>query len=355
MDLEKIQKLEKSIENLNNKTVKFYFLIQDTKGNAKAGIRHIYQIAKTLKDSGYNSVIIHEKNDYSGVNEWLDGNFNDIPHESIENQNLKISPEDFIIVPELYGYVLEQLSDLSCGKIILCQSYDYIMETLQPGVSWVDYGFFKCITTSDFQKSYIENVMRNVSFDVIEPLIPSDFSEKTLPSKPVISIHTRDQRDTMKIVKTFYLKYPQYRWITFRDMRGLKQKEFADILKTSFVSVWVDDISGFGTFPIESMSCKTPVIGKVPNLKPSWLNEDNGIWTYELNNIPDIIAEYIQNWLEDGINSELYDNMIKTANQYKSNEKFNEQVTLTFDRFIEVRKENFENQLKKIKLTEENV
>ena len=32
----------------------------------------------------------------------------------------------------------------------------------------------------------------------------------------------------MNIVKTFYLKYPQYRWITFRDMRGLSQEEFAN-------------------------------------------------------------------------------------------------------------------------------
>ena len=73
--------------------------------------------------------------------------------------------------------------------------------------------------------------MKNVSYDIIEPLIPNDYSEKEYPSKPTIAIHTRDQRDTMKIIKTFYLKYPQYRWITFRDMRGLSQTEFSEIFK----------------------------------------------------------------------------------------------------------------------------
>lgn len=355
MDSENIIKLEKSIENLKNKNVKFYFLSQDTKGNAKASIRFIYQICDTMIKNGYQAIIIHEKTDYTNVSSWIGEGYTDIPHECIENQNLKISPEDFIVVPELYGYVLEQLSNLSCGKIILCQSYDYIMETLKPGSSWTDYGFFKCITTSEFQKSYIESLMKNISIDTIEPLIPSDFSEKTLPSKPTISIHTRDQRDSMKIIKTFYLKYPQYRWITFRDMRGLNQKEFSEILKTSFVSVWVDDISGFGTFPIESMSCKTPVIGKVPNLKPSWLNEDNGIWTYELNNIPDIIAEYIQSWLEDSINEDLYDNILKSTLGFKSNDRFTSQVISLFDRYINTRKENFENQLNKIKVKEETL
>lgn len=353
MDLEKIQKIEGSIKNLKNKGINFYFLTQDTKGNAKASVRFIYQIAKSLIDNGYNATIIHEKTEFSNVKEWLGSEYSTIPHKPIESQDLKISPEDFIVIPELYGYVLEQISNLSCGKILLCQSYDYVMETLPPGLSWSDYGFMKCITTSKFQKEYLETVMKNISYDIIEPLIPNDFSEKEYPSKPTIAIHTRDQRDTMKIIKTFYLKYPQYRWITFRDMRGLSQTEFSEILKTSFVSVWVDDISGFGTFPIESMSCKTPVIGKVPNLKPSWLNENNGIWTYELNNIPDIISEYIQNWLEDGINDELYDNLLETSLEYKDYEKFESSVISIFEHYISVRKDIFETQLEKIKIKEE--
>ena len=44
-------------------------------------------------------------------------------------------------------------------------------------------------------------------------------------------------------------------------------------------------IHQFGTYPLESMVSKTPVIGKVPNMKPDWLNDENGVWTYELNNI----------------------------------------------------------------------
>ena len=50
------------------------------------------------------------------------------------------------------------------------------------------------------------------------------------------------------------------------------------------------------------MACNTPVIGKVPNMKPDWMTDSNGVWTYELNSVPDILAEFIQNWLEDNIN-----------------------------------------------------
>jgi len=355
MDLEKIKKVEKSLENLKNKLCTFYFLIQDTKGNAKASITYSYQLAKTLKDSGYNTCIIHEKDDYTGVSEWLGEEYMEIKHESIEKQNLKVSPEDFIIIPELYGHVMEQLSSISCGKIVLSQSYDYILETLKPGESWTDHNFFKCITTTEKQKENINNLMRNVDVDVIKPFIPESFSAKSMPSKPIVSIHTRDQRDTMKLIKTFYLKYPQYRWITFRDMRGLTQDEFSDYLKDSFVSVWIDDISSFGTYPIESMISRTPVIGKIPQVKPEWMNEDNGVWTMDTISIPDILAEFTQNWLEDNINEELYDKSHTTGLEYQNSTSFEKSIIDVFDSYIEKRKDNFENQMEKIKESEQTV
>lgn len=348
MDTERIQKIEHSISKIVDKESKIYFLVQDTKGNAKASIRMIYQMAKTLKDNGYNSRMIHESNDYVGVSEWLGKEYMDLPHQSIEGQNLEISPEDLMIIPELYGHVLEQLSNFPCGKIILCQAYDHMLETLQPGASWSQFGFRKCITTSETQKKYVEGVMRGTSFDVIEPLIPSNFTKKEKPAKPIVSISCREPRETAKIIKSFYLKYPQFRWITFRDMRGLSQKDFSDNLKQSFVSLWVDDESAFGTYPIESMAVGTPVIGKVPNMKPEWMNENNGIWSYEFNNLVDVLAEFVQNWLEDNIAEKLYTSGYETAEIYSNEEKFTNNLIELFDGMLKVRMEAFQEQLNKL-------
>jgi glycosyltransferase involved in cell wall biosynthesis len=137
-------------------------------------------------------------------------------------------------------------------------------------------------------------------------------------------------------------------------MRGLSQEEFAKYLKDSFVSVWVDDTSGFGTFPIESMACKTPVIGKVPNMKPDWMLDSNGVWTYELNQLPDIIAEFIQNWLEDNISEELYRSSLETASKFKNKDEFESSVISTFENYLNIRKESFVSQLDKLKVEEEN-
>jgi len=59
MEQEKLQKLERSIENLKEKKSRIYFLVQDTKGNAKASIAYIYEMAMTLKKNGYNPIILH--------------------------------------------------------------------------------------------------------------------------------------------------------------------------------------------------------------------------------------------------------------------------------------------------------
>ena len=52
--------------------------------------------------------------------------------------------------------------------------------------------------------------MRGVSIDVVEPYISESFKPSKYPSKPIIAIHTRDQRDSINLIKQFYVKFPQY-------------------------------------------------------------------------------------------------------------------------------------------------
>jgi hypothetical protein len=339
------EKVLKSIEVLKNKQARIYFLTQDTKGNAKASVRFIYQVAKTLKDAGFNPIILHEKNDYSGVAKWLGEEYMNIPHRVIEGQNLEISPEDFLIVPEIFGFMMEQVKQLPCAKVVLAQSYAYIVETLQPGQNWAQYGFFKCLTTTNSQKEYIERVMRQSSFDVIKPYISEKFYPKSQPPMPIVAVHTKEQSDAINIIKTFYLKFPQYRWFTFRDLRGLSEVEFSNSLRDCFVSVWIDDESGFGTFPLESMKSNVPVIGKVPNLPAEWMTEDNGIWITDKTLFADVIADFIQNWLEDNIKPEMYEEMKKTADKYSDKQEFESSVTTLLESFLTNRANSFEEQI----------
>jgi len=353
MNAEQLKKLESSIKNMREKKSRLYFVVQDTKGNARASLRFIYQMAMVLKEDGYNPIILHETKEYFGVKDWLGEKYmTELPHKSIDEGNLEISPDDLLIIPEIFGYIMEQVKNLPCGKIVLTQAYDHMFETLQPGQSWDQLSFLKCITTSEPQKEYINKVMRRVSFDIINPVLSECFVKPELPPKTIISINTRDQRDTANLIKKFYIKFPQYRWITFRDMRGLSEEEFAKTMKDSFLSVWVDPTSGFGTFPLESMKMGIPVIGMLPHLQPEWLNENNGIWIANKNSLADVVADFVQNWLEDNISPELYTEMETTASKYTSMDKFKADVLSTFSDMINKRMISFEEQLNKLETTE---
>jgi biopolymer transport protein ExbD len=348
MNTEQIEKLEKSINNMKEKRSRIYFIVQDTKGNAKASVRYIYEMAMALKKNGYNSIILHEKPEYHGISDWLDEEYMTLEHRAIDGTSLEVSPDDLIIIPEIYGFIMDQITKLPCGKVVLSQAFDHVFETLQPGQTWSQLGFYKCITTSNKQKELIESVMRSVSVDVVEPAISDVFVKNEFPPKTIINIHTRDHRDTTNLIKTFYAKFPQYRWITFRDLRGLSEVEFAEAMKDSFISVWIDQTSSFGTFPLESMKMGIPVLGLVPDNVPSWMNEDNGLWVNNKTIIVDVLSDFIQNWLEDNLNPELFFNMDKTMEMISTPEKFESDTVELFSKMFDVRITSFEDQLSKL-------
>ena len=344
---EKEEKIRENLEKIDKNEFGIYFFTMDTKGNATASVAYIYEIAKTLTDNGYKSIILHEKSEYTSVGSWLGEEYAQLPHASIEAGELAVGPSDFIVIPELFGHVVEQISNLGCKKIILCQAYDYMFEFLEPGKRWSDFGVTDCIAVSEQVGEVVTQNFKAVNVQVVPVSIPEYFNKSDEPKKPIVAVHTREQRDAAKIIKSFYLQFPQFKWITFRDMRGLSRKEFAKTLKESCCSIWVDDIAGFGTFPVESMKCGTPVLGKVPNMIPEWLNEENGIWTYEGHRLPEFAATYIESWLEDAIPNELLEAMSPICEKYTKKEQ-DERIIDTFKGYIDKRKVNLEQHLENV-------
>ena len=116
--------------------------------------------------------------------------------------------------------------------------------------------------------------------------------------------------------------------------------------------MWVDDICSFGTYPLESMACGVPVIGKAPSLVPDWISENNGIWIQEKIRLQDILADFIQNWLEDNVSESLYNGGIETADRYKNQDKFKNTIESLFIGYSNIRIENFQSELNKQQIEE---
>ena len=348
----------KVIENLQNKEFGFYFFVLDTKGNPTGSIANIYEHVKVLNQIGYKAYILHEKNDYTKVGSWLGEEYDSLPHVSIEAKDNNIGPQDFVIIPEILSDVMNQWKSIPAKRIVFCNAYEYILEIMSIGHSWGAYGITDAITTNQKQADYIKSLFPLVNSHIVPVSIPKYFKNSDKPKKPIITIYTRNQKDAIKIANAFYLQNPVYKWITFRDLRGISRENFAKELSEACLSVWVDDISGFGTFPIESIECDTPVIGKIPNLIPEWMEESineneikikqNGIWTNNILAIPELISEYIRVWLEDSVPGEIIDEMEKTKGLYTEEIQV-EKIKEVYSKLVESRIDEFNNAISQIK------
>jgi glycosyltransferase involved in cell wall biosynthesis len=348
MSKENIEKLESALGRLATKENVIYFLTYDTRNNPRASVKHIYDIALILKQDGYDVNILVEDKTYSGVSNWLGEEYNDLKVVTIKEDKIEMKIDDVLVVPEYYSNALEQLSSIKCIKVMLVQQKDYFFENLPIGSRWSDYGFDRVITTTESAKKYILDIFPECLVFVIPPIIGDNFKPITLPLKPYVAISTRDRLVHRRIISEFYLKFPQLRWITFKDMVQMSYDEFSTALRECMVSVWVDDDSTFGTFPLESMKCGVPVIGKIPNVEPDWL-DDNGMWTYDTNKIVEIMGKYIMAWIEGvELNDEVKDKMKETLLPYETEITKNNILSI-FNSLKNKRVESIENALNKLK------
>jgi len=334
------EQINQLLSKIDNKDFSFYFFTLDTLGNPVASVANIYEHVKVLNELGYRAYIMHEKNNYKvrgdengmGINDWLGEEYASLPHISIEGQQLSVTPTDYIIIPEIFANVMDQVKQFPCKKIVFSQSYDYLLELLPIGKKWhYDYGFTDVITTSERQANYIKSLFQGINTHIVPVGISDYFKPSEKPKTPIVTIVTRNHGDAKKIANSFYLQFPVYKFITFKELRGIPKKQFAEELGKSCLAVWIDDQSGFGTFPLEAMQSGTPVIGKIPNMVPEWMestNEDgnitlknNGVWTNTTLNIPELIGTYMKVWFEDSVPQDLLDGMNETNGTYSTDKQ----------------------------------
>lgn len=344
-----VQRIETEIGKLKDKSFKVLFYVPDAKNNATGYISYIYQMALTLQQLGYNVKMLYQlDNEYTaeelkkldlenqpiddnrvfvGVTESLGEKYATLEHANIQNEELEVSPSDFLIIPEVYSSVMNQTKKLSCKRIVLTQNYNYLTDFIQVGVSWANFGITDTITSCLNQAELVNSVFPYVKTKVLTPYIPSYFYEGNEPKKLIVNIITKSQKDANKIIKPFYWKYPMYKWVSFRDLRSYPREMFADYLREGAITIWVDSDTQFGYAPLEAIKSGNIVIGKIPELIPEWmLSEDktqlldNGIWFNDINSVHKIIADVIRTWINDDISSEITDAMKETAKKYSFDE-----------------------------------
>lgn len=335
-----INKLEEAISNLSKKNFTINFFVVDTKGNQNTNTRFIYETAKDLIDNGYQCAMLYQQETefnekgeevevpFIGVESWMGKEYSEIPHFSINSDNIKVSPSDFLIIPELFTNVMSQTTKLPCKRIVLFQKLDHVTEFIPLGTTISDYGIIDVITTSESQAEEIKEVFPDLNYNIISPSIPEYFRESLEPKKLIVGVVIKDVQKLKKLVKQFYLRHPEYRWVSFVDIRNKSREQISNDFRDISIIVWVDDETYFGYTPIEAIKSGCIVIGKIPTIIPDWMYNDdktgiatNGIWYDNEKDVYRLLSHTIKLWLDDAIPEVITNEMVKLKGKYTFKDK----------------------------------
>jgi len=359
VEQEKIDRVKESINRMENKESKFMFCVPDV-DNPTAAVYEIYFHATTVKNMGYKVVMLTEKEGQEAP-KWIEKELTEIDHIPMAKNDLKVSPDDVMVLPEVFSNIMEQTKNLPCLRVGLLQSIDYKLNALVPGTNWKSFGIDNIITTSETLKDFVDSYYGKKTFKIKHYNIglPDYFKRTAEPQKPIISVIGRNANEISKLVKLFYTRYPQYRWVTFDPMRtnskpskSMRRKDFADRLRGNFAAIWVDRISSWGTFPLECMASGTIPICLKPDITPEYILERGddgeatkivegaGVWTDNFYDLPVLLGEVLLKYLDDSIDDSLYDSMEKVAGKY-TQAKSTEQLISLYNELLSERLDLF--------------
>jgi hypothetical protein len=212
------------------------------------------------------------------------------------------------------------------------QNHNFFADFMPVGVTPFDVNINEMVVTTNALKDIVDEYFPGIKTHIVRPMIDPVFRNNDTPKKLIINVVSRNQDDISRIVKPFYWKYPVYKWVSFRDLRGVTQEVFADALREGAITIWMDEISDFGYSALEAAKSGSIVIAKVPATPTDWTyvhevtegGESNGlnpafIWFDDIRRVPDMVASVVRTWTLDRVPQELYDNLAKAADDYTYN------------------------------------
>lgn len=360
-DLIVIDRIQTEIDKIDKKESKIYFFVLDTKGNPSGSLEYIYKLAMILHENGYKTVMLYqkeEKEEFVGVGDWLGIKYTELTHEDISSDEVSVSPSDILFIPEIFSNVMIQTKKLPCKRIVILQNYDYILEQMPISAQWGDLGMMEAVTNTDINASLVKEIFPYVKTTTIDPYIDDMYGTTDEPKKLIVNIIARNQEDINKIIKPFYWKYPMYKWVSFRDLRGFPKEQYSQLLREAALTIWVDENTSFGYGALEAMKSGSIVMAKTTELAQKWMEQGDGVnlknccvWFDTFHESHKMIASVVRAWITDNIPSEIGEAVNESLRLYSYEKTKNDFLTY-INGVFEIRKKEMQSLITTIKSKE---
>lgn len=351
-----IERIQAEIDKIDKKENKLFFFVLDTKGNPSGSLEYIYKLAYILHEKGYNvSMLYQEEEEFIGVGEWMGEKYANLPHENIMNEETGVSPADILFIPEIFANVMTQAKQLPCKKVAILQNYDYISEQLPLSIQWGDLDVTDAIVNTEENDQLLKSIFPYMKTQVVTPYVDDLYYDTDEPKKLIVNIVSKDPSVVNRIVKPFYWTYPTFKWVTFRDLRGFSNEEFASKLREAAITIWVDETATFGYSALEAMKSGSLLLAKLPTNRLPWATTTEGelisgcTWFDNIRQLPKMIAQLVRAWITNNqVMEEVIEEGKKAVLPY-TKENTTASITTYVETLLEYRKKNLKDLMLSIK------
>ena len=353
-----ISNINKEISKIDKKENQVFFFVIDTKGVPSGSLEYIYQLAKIVKDEGYDVTMLHTEEEFVGVESWLGKEFSSIKHLNVNGGEVATTPSDVLFIPEIYAQVMNQTKNLPCKRVAILQNYDYVVEQMPFSAQWGDLGIMNGISNSDYMTRRLLASFPYVKMQKVTPFVSDMFRNDNEPKKMIVNVISKYQDDIKKIVKPFYWKHNVFKWVTFRELRNDSKEEFAKKLREGAITIIVDDNASFMYSALEAMKSGSIVMCKLPDTELEWMYDEEGklrnccVWFDDYDMLHKQIASVVRAWITDRVPTKLAEEADKVLKDY-TYDRTKTEFLKAFNSILEQRKNEMKNLLTNLDKEEE--
>jgi glycosyltransferase involved in cell wall biosynthesis len=256
----------------------------------RGGVDVLYEHVAALRERGFEAFIVHSSPGFR-----YRFARREVPVLDASS-SFYVQPSDTLVVPEDYPGAIKKCRDISCRKVLFCQSHFQVFQGIAPGESWADYGFsaYLCVSAP------IQQALKKwfgVDATVIRPYLDACyFHEGLRPIHPPIRVACMPRRGAanLRLVQGLLAasRPTGAASLSWLEIDGLPKQQVSARLREAHVYLSTGAREGLGLPPLEAMAAGCLVVGFTGGGGRDYASPDNGVWVEDEN--PWALAEALQ-------------------------------------------------------------